>query len=108
MSDGEKIELSLEDSIDYCEFELFNTRKEIKKVNKIIELLQAINKESKNSPFTLLRQLKFAILTADEYKAQATYGEALKFYYIRLDVLESRVLELQEKYEQLTMESYTK
>lgn len=108
MSDGEKIELSLEDSIDCCEYELYNTNREIKKVNRIIELLQSINKGSKNSPFTLLRQLKFAILTADEYKAQATYGEALKFYYIRLDVLESRVLELQEKYEQLTMESYTK
>ena len=108
MSDGEKIELSLEESIDCCEFELYNTRKEIDKANKIIELLKSINKGSKNSPFTLLRQLEFAILTAKEYKVQTTYGEALKFYYIRLDVLESKALELEEKYERLTMQSYAK
>lgn len=108
MSDGEKIELSLEDSIDCCEYELYNINREIKKVNRIIELLQAINKGSKNSPLTLFRQLEFAVLTAKESKVQGTYGEALKYYYVRLDFLESRVLELQEKREDLTMQSFTK
>lgn len=100
-------ELSLEDSIENCELELFETNRRIAKVNKIIDTLQSIVQGSKNSPFTILRQLEFAILTANEYK-ETTYGEALKIYFIRLNTLESKALELQERYEKLTMESYTK
>ncbi len=101
-------ELTLEDSIENCELELFETNKRITKVTKIIDTLQSILQGSKNSPFTLLRQLEFALLAAGEYKVPATYGEALKVYIVRLNNLEARVVELQEKYENLTMESYTK
>ena len=100
-------ELSLEDSIENCELELFETNRRIAKVNKIIDTLQSIVQGSKNSPFTILRQLEFSILTANEYK-ETTYGEALKIYFIRLNTLEAKSLELQERYEKLTMESYTK
>ena len=101
-------ELTLEDSIENCELELFETNRRISKVNKIIDTLQSIVHGSKNSPFTILRQLEFAILTINESRVPATYGEALKFYFIRLNVLEAKAIELQEKYEKLTMQSYTK
>ena len=35
-------ELSLEDSIENCELELFETKRRIAKVNKIIDTLQSI------------------------------------------------------------------
>lgn len=101
-------ELSLEDSIEKCELELFETNRRITKVNKIIDTLQSIIQGSTNPLFTFLQQLKFSILTANEYRVPTTYGEALKVYITRLNDLEARVVELQEKYEKLTMQSYTK
>ena len=102
-----KIENFSEDTIEGCEFRLYELNREIKKTKRVIDTIDSLINGENNKAKKFIKQIKISILTSDDGMdlTGSTYEEALKLYLLRLNKLEAREIELSNFYDSLTTQS---